>query len=173
MPDIHHYQRIELLKELHLAQEEITEAAQRLERIEWYLKQDIYDLQGEISGASSMIGFTEFEVSQIVPKLIMELNNIKSYSLPDRILFLVKKLDRPLNARQISSLLKFLMTKLGVRPPQDLYGWTQTALSRMKRHKRIALYRPKGLRQGYYLHPSWIEVDGIPFQKYLDRMKLV
>lgn len=173
MPNIHHYQRMELLKELHLAQEELVETSQRLQRMELYLKENIYDLQEQTSVASSMIGFTEFEVSQIVPKLIMELNNIKSYSLPDRILFLVKKLDRPLNAKQISSLLKFLMTKLGVRPPQDLYGWTQTALSRMKRHKRIALYRPKGLRQGYYLHPSWFEVDGIPFQKYLDRMKLV
>ncbi len=173
MPDIHHYQRIELLKELHLAQEEITEAAQRLKRIEWYLKQNIYDLQGETSGASSMIGFTEFEVSQIVPKLIMEVKNIKSYSLPDRILFLVKKLNRPLNAKQISSLLKFLMSKLGERPPQDLYGWTQSALSRMKSHKRITLYRPKGLQQGYYLHPSWVEADGIPFEQYLKIMTLV
>ena len=173
MSDQHHYQRIELLKELHLAQEELVETAQRFKRIEWYLKQDIYDLEEETSGASSIYGFTELEVSQIVPKLIMELDNIKSYSLPDRILFLVKKLDRPLNAKQISSLLKFLMTKLGVRPPHGLYGWTQSALSRMKSHKRIALYRPKGLQQGYYLHPSWIGADGMPFKKYLDKMTLV
>ncbi len=176
MSDTNQNQREELLKELPIAKEELTLATERVERIERLLNQNnalpISVTQEAIPVTPRLFGFTESEVKQFLPLLIKDLNVIRYYSISQRIIFLLKKLDRPLHAKQIMSLLKFLILKLGEQQQYDVYGVTHTTLSRMKRKNRIVLYRQEGMQHGYYLHPIWIGADKKLLRQYYDKMEL-